>query len=110
MKIPFAINFLLRLVTAALLFICLLQMPYGYYQVTRFFATFTFIVLGMTITKTKYSTFYQAAFFALAILFQPFFKVAIGRAIWNIIDIIVGVALLISIYVIYRQHNNLNHV
>jgi hypothetical protein len=110
MKIPFAINVLLRFVTAALLFICLLQMPYGYYQVTRFFAAFTFIVLGLTITKTQYSIFYQTTFYALAILFQPFFKVAIGRTIWNIIDVIVGVALLISIYVIYRQQNNLKQV
>lgn len=34
---------------------------------------------------------------ALAILFQPFIKIALGRTIWNIVDVIVGVGLLLSI-------------
>jgi hypothetical protein len=33
----------------------------------------------------------------LAILFQPFFKIALGRALWNIVDVFVGVWLLISL-------------
>ena len=34
----------------------------------------------------------------LALLFQPFFKIALGREIWNIVDVIVGIGLLISIF------------
>jgi hypothetical protein len=34
----------------------------------------------------------------LALLFQPFFKIALGREIWNIVDVIVGMGLLISIF------------
>jgi hypothetical protein len=34
----------------------------------------------------------------LALLFQPFFKIALGREIWNIVDVIVGIGLLLSIY------------
>jgi len=30
----------------------------------------------------------------LAILFQPFLKIALGREIWNIIDVIVGIGLI----------------
>lgn len=33
----------------------------------------------------------------LAILFQPFIKVVLGRTIWNIIDVIVGFFLFCSI-------------
>jgi hypothetical protein len=34
----------------------------------------------------------------LALLFQPFFKIALGRQIWNIVDVVVGIGLLISIF------------
>ncbi|MEQ2602819.1 DUF6804 family protein, partial [Phocaeicola vulgatus] len=33
-------------------------------------------------------------FAGLALLFQPFFKVALGRVLWNIIDLVVAVALI----------------
>ena len=36
-------------------------------------------------------------FAALALLFQPFFKVAWGRMIWNIVDVVVAVGLIILI-------------
>lgn len=29
----------------------------------------------------------------MALLFQPFFKLALGRALWNIIDVITAIAL-----------------
>lgn len=35
---------------------------------------------------------------ALALLFQPFFKIALGRELWNIVDVIVGVGLLVSLF------------
>jgi hypothetical protein len=34
----------------------------------------------------------------LALLFQPFFKISLGRQIWNIVDVVVGIGLLISIF------------
>jgi hypothetical protein len=35
-------------------------------------------------------------YIGLALLFQPFIKVVLGREIWNIIDVLVGLGLLIS--------------
>jgi hypothetical protein len=35
---------------------------------------------------------------SLAILFQPLVKIALGREIWNIIDVVVGIGLIISIF------------
>ena len=33
----------------------------------------------------------------LAILFQPLFKIALGREMWNIVDVVVGVGLIGSL-------------
>ena len=42
-------------------------------------------------------------FIALALLFQPFFKIALGRTIWNIVDVLVAVFLLGSIFVTAKK-------
>ena len=35
---------------------------------------------------------------ALALLFQPFVKIALGRELWNVVDVVLGVLLIISIF------------
>jgi hypothetical protein len=37
-------------------------------------------------------------YIVLAMLFQPFFKLALGRTLWNIIDVLVGSGLLITLF------------
>lgn len=37
-------------------------------------------------------------FGALALLFPPLFKIALGRKLWNIVDVVVGIGLLTSIF------------
>lgn len=44
-------------------------------------------------------------FGALALLFQPFIKVALGRGIWNVIDVIVSLGL-IGLYLYERKAGN----
>ena len=39
----------------------------------------------------------SALYGVLALLFQPFFKIALGREIWNIVDVVVGIGLILSI-------------
>jgi len=34
---------------------------------------------------------------SLALLFQPLFKIALGRELWNIIDVVVGIGLMITV-------------
>jgi len=36
-------------------------------------------------------------YIGLALLFQPFFKITLGRVMWNIIDVIIGIGLLMSL-------------
>ncbi len=35
---------------------------------------------------------------SLALLFQPFFKVILGRTMWNVVDIIVAITLILLWY------------
>ncbi|QNA44300.1 DUF6804 family protein [Lacibacter sediminis] len=96
---------LLKIVLALLLFACLLQMPYGYYQLVRFLAMAFFAYFA-------YETFLDGRksiallYIFLAILFQPIVKIALGRLIWNIVDVIVGVVLIISVISQKKKLNN----
>ncbi|MDF1866340.1 MAG: hypothetical protein P1U70_16010 [Saprospiraceae bacterium] len=94
----------IKLVLAGLLFLCLLEMPYGFYQFVRFIALFGFGFLAYKAGNENDSTG-LLIYGALALLFQPFFKVALGRELWNIVDVIVGIGLLISIF---QKRNNIN--
>lgn len=69
-------------------------MPYGYFQLVRFVAMIAFGWLAYYHAQEKREGL-AFTFGALALLFQPFFKIALGRGVWNIVDVIVGVGLLI---------------
>jgi hypothetical protein len=87
----------LKIALAIFLFLCLLDMPYGFYQLMRFVALIGFGVLAYQSYKVGKQT-EMIIYGTLAILFQPFFKIALGRELWNVVDVIVGVGLLISIF------------
>ena len=87
---------LIKIILAVLLLLCLLDMPYGFYQFVRFTAMVGFGYLGYS-AKEQNSKNEMFMYFALAILFQPFIKIALGRTIWNILDLIVSIGLLISV-------------
>ncbi|MDF1867324.1 MAG: hypothetical protein P1U70_20990 [Saprospiraceae bacterium] len=87
----------MKIILAILLFICLLDMPYGYYQLVRFVSFGVFTYLGYKeFENSNQNT--GLIYFGLAILFQPFFKVALGREIWNMVDVIVGIGLIASLF------------
>ncbi len=88
----------IKLILAALLFLCLANMPYGYYQFVRFAALVGFAVLAYQANQQGRQT-EMVIFAALALLFQPLFKIALGREMWNIVDVVVGLGLLISIFI-----------
>ena len=72
-------------------------MPYGYYQLVRYLALVGFAYLSFTNygTKNEGLAFIYAM---LAVLFQPIIKISLGREIWNVVDVIVGAGLLISLF------------
>ena len=81
---------------AVLLFICLLDMPYGYYQFVRVAATLVFVLFAIESYNLK-SNAMILIYVVLAILFQPFEKIALGREVWNVLDVIVSIGLLLSV-------------
>jgi hypothetical protein len=80
-------------------------MPYGYYMFVRFAAMVGFAVLASHAWEKGAKTA-TVIYVALAILFQPLIKIALGRELWNIIDAITGIGLLISIFVSSKNKNN----
>ncbi|MCD9854569.1 hypothetical protein LUD75_07615 [Epilithonimonas sp. JDS] len=94
---------IIKLILATLLLLCLLKMPYGYYQLVRFISFVGFGYLAFEANKNKDEKM-VIAFIALALLFQPFIKIALGRFIWNIIDVVVAVFLIISILKNKKNH------
>ncbi len=90
------ISKLIKIGLAILFFMCLLKMPYGFYQLVRFLALIGFAVLAFQANQQNNST-ETIIYGALALLFQPFFKIALGRELWNIVDVIVGIGLLLTL-------------
>lgn len=90
-------NNAIKIVLAILLFLCLADMPYGYYQFVRFAGLVGFAILSYQANQQG-SQKEMIIYGGLALLFQPFFKIALGREIWNIVDVLVGIGLLISIF------------
>lgn len=95
-------QFYIYLSVAALLLLCLLNMPYGFYSLVRFFATAAFAYLAYLEYKGK-NTDRMVVFIVLAVLFQPFAKIALGRVVWNIVDVAVAIYLIFLSFKIHKK-------
>ena len=78
-------------------------MPYGFYQFVRFAGLIGFAILAYQANEQGRQT-EMIIYGGLALLFQPLFKVALGRQIWNIVDVIVGVLLISSIFLQLKRN------
>jgi hypothetical protein len=87
----------IKIILAILFFLCLADMPYGFYQFVRFAGLIGFAILAYQANQQGRQT-EMIIYGGLALLFQPFFKIALGRQMWNIVDVVVGIGLLISIF------------
>jgi hypothetical protein len=94
----------IKIILAILFFLCLADLPYGYYQFVRFVGLVGFGILAYQANEEGRQT-EMIIYGGLALLFQPFFKIALGREIWNIVDVIVGLGLLASIYLRPKTEN-----
>ena len=90
----------IKLILATLLLICLFDLPYGYFQFVRFASLMGFGILAYHSNSNSNSKQTEVIIYIiLAVLFQPFIKISLGRELWNIVDVIVAVALLISLVI-----------
>lgn len=79
---------------ATILLLCLAPMPFGYFQLVRFLATLAFGVMAYRFYRDRKEVL-TYTFGVLALLFQPFYKIALGRTIWNVVDLVVAIGLII---------------
>ncbi|WP_194851165.1 DUF6804 family protein [Nonlabens antarcticus] len=89
---------IIKIILSILLLLCLIDMPYSYYEAVRFIAMVAFGYLAYT-ENAKGNQALMITYIVLALLFQPFFKLALGRMLWNVVDVIVAVGLVISIFI-----------
>ena len=83
---------------AAMLLLCLAPMPYGYYMLVRFLAMVAFGAMALKFyQEQKHGLMWTAVI--LALLFQPFAKIALGRLVWNIVDVVVAIGLIVLFFV-----------
>jgi hypothetical protein len=88
---------IIKIGLAILFFLFLADMTYGYYQFVRFIGLVGFAILAYQANQRNNQT--EAIICgALALLFQPFFKISLGKELWNVIDVVVGIGLLVSIF------------
>ena len=99
------IRLVLQLVMAVALLLCLAKMPYGYYNIVRFAALVVFGYIGYTYMDERKPEL-GVAFFSLAVLFQPLVKIALGRTIWNVVDVVVAVGLIFLAAIEYKKKSD----
>lgn len=81
-------------ILSVILLLCLLPMPYGYYLFVRFVSMVAFGVMAYRYVLQNKKA-WAVTFGALVLLFQPFIKIALGRTMWNIVDVIVALFLIV---------------
>ncbi len=85
-----------KLLLSILLLLCLADMPYVYYQFVRFISAIVFVYFAYEDKSNGGKLF--VVYILLAILFQPFIKFAFGRVMWYVVDVIVTVGLIVTIF------------
>lgn len=78
---------------AALIFLCIFPMPYDFYNIVRFISMAVFAYFAYDYYQKRNMPF-VFTFGTLALLFQPFCRIGIGRGMWTLIDIAVAILLL----------------
>lgn len=78
------------------LILCLLEMPYWYYQLIRIFGTIIFFYFAYT-DYTQNIKYTPQTFFVAGVLLNPIIKISFGKIIWNVVDIVLSVIIVLSI-------------
>lgn len=97
----------LNFILATFMLLCLAPMPYGYYTLVRFVAMIAFGVFAYTYYQKEEKAL-AVTFGALAVLFQPLIKIALGRTMWNIVDVAVAILLIVCFFQQKSKQRNNN--
>lgn len=97
------------LITATFLFIALSNgLPYGFFTLLRFvvFASSVYVAwIAYEAQKEGWVWFFGF----IAVLFNPFIAIYFDRKVWSIIDLVVGVFMIVSIFALrLKKHHTEN--
>lgn len=87
---------IIKIILSILFIGCLFDMNYDYFQLIRFVGMVGFAILAYK--QYKKNDFYFVTWLASAILINPIFKISLGRTVWNVIDIVWALLLIVSIF------------
>jgi len=97
------------IIAAAFLFVALFDgWSYGFFTLLRFvvFASSAYVAyMAYEAQKEKWVWIFGF----LAVLFNPFIVVHLDREIWSFIDLIVGVFMIISVFILKLNNNLVEH-
>jgi len=80
------------LVLAAMLVLCLAPMPYGYYMIVRVIAMVIFAIICYNYWQ-KGEKDLAVILVILCALYQPFFKIPLGKTIWGVVNVATAIML-----------------
>jgi len=101
----FKIRAIIKIILAIFFFLCLADMPYGFYRIVRFAGLVGFVILAYQASQHGRQT-EMIVYSGLALLFKPFFKISLGRDVWNNVDVVGGIGLLISIFMTPKESHS----
>lgn len=92
---------ILTLVASGMLFIALSSgLPYGYFTLMRFVVCAVGIYLAIKMYEENKESLWVWAFSFVAVLFNPIFPIYLKRAQWEVVDLVVGVFFVASIFLV----------
>lgn len=92
---------IIKVALSILILGCLFDMPYSYFQLVRFLGMIGFLIIAYNYYPKNQN--WSILWLSSAIFVNPFFKIALGRDVWNIVDVI-WVILLINSTIINRKN------
>ncbi len=95
---------IILLIAAAFLFLALIDgWPYGVFTLLRFvvFAASAYVAwMAYELRKEKWVW----TFGFLAVLFNPLIVIHLNREIWSVVDLIVGIFMIVSVFVLKLEN------
>lgn len=83
------------LIAAALSLFGVVNLPYGYYMFLRLAVCVTAIAAGLVLVQRRDSKFALMAW-ALALLYNPVFRVALDKDTWRLVNLVTAVVLVMA--------------
>lgn len=87
---------ILKIALALLMLLCLFDMPYGFYQFVRFSGMIIFAILANN-ERVKSNNLMILFYGVSAILINPIFKITLGRGLWNFLDVVWAIVLVVTV-------------